>query len=132
MSKSTIVYTHTDEAPALATYSLLPIIQAFGNTADIEFVTSDISLAGRILATFPEYRPKNNAFLTLWLSLPNWLPSLKPTSSNYQTSQHQCHSYWLPSKSYKLKAMHCLITQLALLCAHWHQDISKALIFHYF
>ncbi len=55
MSKSTIVYTHTDEAPALATYSLLPIIQAFGKTADIEFVTSDISLAGRILATFPEY-----------------------------------------------------------------------------
>ena len=55
MSKSTIVYTHTDEAPALATYSLLPIIQAFGNTADIEFVTSDISLAGRILAAFPEY-----------------------------------------------------------------------------
>lgn len=55
MSKSTIVYTHTDEAPALATYSLLPIIQAFGNTANIEFVTSDISLAGRILATFPEY-----------------------------------------------------------------------------
>ena len=38
MSKSTIVYTHTDEAPALATYSLLPIIQAFGKTADIEFV----------------------------------------------------------------------------------------------
>ena len=55
MSKSTIVYTHTDEAPALATYSLLPIIQAFGKTADIEFVTSDISLAGRILAAFPEY-----------------------------------------------------------------------------
>lgn len=55
MSKSTIVYTHTDEAPALATYSLLPIIQAFAKTADIEFVTSDISLAGRILASFPEY-----------------------------------------------------------------------------
>ncbi|UXZ04432.1 NADP-dependent isocitrate dehydrogenase [Moraxella nasicaprae] len=55
MSKSTIVYTHTDEAPALATYSLLPIIRAFGQTADIEFVTSDISLAGRILSQFPEY-----------------------------------------------------------------------------
>ncbi|MFB6348145.1 NADP-dependent isocitrate dehydrogenase [Moraxella sp. ZJ142] len=55
MSKSTIVYTHTDEAPALATYSLLPIIQAFGKTADIDFVTSDISLAGRILAAFPEF-----------------------------------------------------------------------------
>lgn len=55
MSKSTIVYTHTDEAPALATYSLLPIIRAFGRTADVEFVTSDISLAGRILSQFPEY-----------------------------------------------------------------------------
>ena len=55
MSKSTIVYTHTDEAPALATYSLLPIIRAFGQTADIDFVTSDISLAGRILSQFPEY-----------------------------------------------------------------------------
>lgn len=55
MSKSTIIYTHTDEAPALATYSLLPIIRAFGNTADVDFVTSDISLAGRILAAFPEF-----------------------------------------------------------------------------
>ncbi len=55
MSKSTIIYTHTDEAPALATYSLLPIISAFGKTADIEFSTSDISLAGRILAAFSEY-----------------------------------------------------------------------------
>lgn len=55
MSKSTIVYTHTDEAPALATYSLLPIVRAFGATAGVDFVTSDISLAGRILAAFPEY-----------------------------------------------------------------------------
>ncbi|OAV00137.1 MULTISPECIES: NADP-dependent isocitrate dehydrogenase [Moraxella] len=55
MSKSTIVYTHTDEAPALATYSLLPIVRAFGATAGVDFVTSDISLAGRILASFPEY-----------------------------------------------------------------------------
>lgn len=55
MSKSTIIYTHTDEAPALATHSLLPIIRAFGATAGVDFVTSDISLAGRILAAFPEY-----------------------------------------------------------------------------
>ncbi|WP_114800877.1 NADP-dependent isocitrate dehydrogenase [Moraxella canis] len=55
MSKSTIVYTHTDEAPALATYSLLPIVRAFSSIADVDFVTSDISLAGRILASFPEY-----------------------------------------------------------------------------
>ncbi|TCP88827.1 isocitrate dehydrogenase [Cricetibacter osteomyelitidis] len=55
MANSTIVYTYTDEAPMLATHSLLPIIKAFSKSADIEFVTSDISLAGRILAQFPDY-----------------------------------------------------------------------------
>jgi isocitrate dehydrogenase len=49
-----IVYTFTDEAPALATYSLLPIVKAFTAAADVEIETSDISLAGRILANFPE------------------------------------------------------------------------------
>lgn len=49
-----IVYTFTDEAPALATYSLLPIIKVFTDAADIAVETSDISLAGRIIATFPE------------------------------------------------------------------------------
>ena len=52
--KSTIIYTLTDEAPALATYSLLPIIEAFAEAADVEVETRDISLAGRILAAFPE------------------------------------------------------------------------------
>lgn len=51
---STIVYTKVDEAPALATYSLLPLVKAFASLADIEVVTKDISLAGRILASFPE------------------------------------------------------------------------------
>jgi isocitrate dehydrogenase len=51
---STIIYTKTDEAPALATYSLLPVIRAFTNAADIDVELRDISLAGRILATFPE------------------------------------------------------------------------------
>ena len=55
MNKSTIIYTHTDEAPALATQSLLPIIRAFAKHADVEFATADISLTGRILALFPEY-----------------------------------------------------------------------------
>ncbi len=55
MTKPTIIYTHTDEAPALATKSLLPIVQAFLKTADIDVVTSDISLSGRVLASFPEY-----------------------------------------------------------------------------
>ncbi|MAZ29611.1 MAG: isocitrate dehydrogenase (NADP(+)) [Cytophagaceae bacterium] len=54
-SISTIVYTKTDEAPALATRSLLPIIQKFAKSADINLETMDISLAGRILANFPEF-----------------------------------------------------------------------------
>ncbi|MBR80841.1 MAG: isocitrate dehydrogenase (NADP(+)) [Acidimicrobiaceae bacterium] len=51
---SKIVYTHTDEAPALATYSFLPIIQAFAKAAGISVETRDISLAGRVIAAFPE------------------------------------------------------------------------------
>ena len=56
MSKlPTIIYTKTDEAPALATFSLLPIIQAFTKHAGISVETRDISLAGRIIANFPEF-----------------------------------------------------------------------------
>ncbi|WP_188151394.1 NADP-dependent isocitrate dehydrogenase [Teredinibacter waterburyi] len=51
----TIIYTETDEAPALATYSLLPIIQAFAKASSINVETKDISLSGRIIANFPEY-----------------------------------------------------------------------------
>ncbi|MEP7736134.1 NADP-dependent isocitrate dehydrogenase [Nocardioides sp. 31GB23] len=51
---ATIIYTHTDEAPLLATYSFLPIIQAYAAKAGVEVETRDISLAGRILAQFPE------------------------------------------------------------------------------
>ena len=50
-----IIYTRTDEAPALATYSLLPIIQTFVDAAGVTVETRDISLAGRILAVFPDY-----------------------------------------------------------------------------
>jgi isocitrate dehydrogenase len=49
-----IIYTHTDEAPALATHSLLPIVEAFAAAADVEVQLRDISLAGRILAQFPD------------------------------------------------------------------------------
>jgi len=51
---ATIIYTKTDEAPLLATYSFLPIIQAYASTAGVEVETRDISLAGRIIAQFPE------------------------------------------------------------------------------
>ncbi len=55
MPESKIIYTHTDEAPLLATYSLLPILEAYADTAGVAVETRDISLAGRIIAVFPEY-----------------------------------------------------------------------------
>jgi isocitrate dehydrogenase len=55
MSTAKIIYTRTDEAPALATYSLLPIVKAFTEVAGIDVETRDISLAGRVLANFPDY-----------------------------------------------------------------------------
>ncbi|PZT73507.1 MULTISPECIES: NADP-dependent isocitrate dehydrogenase [unclassified Streptomyces] len=54
MTDSTIIYTHTDEAPALATYSFLPVIQAYASKAGINVESRDISLAGRIIAGFPD------------------------------------------------------------------------------
>jgi isocitrate dehydrogenase len=54
MTDSKIIYTQTDEAPALATYSLLPIVQSFTKTSGIAIETRDISLSGRIIAAFPE------------------------------------------------------------------------------
>ncbi len=58
-SNSKIVYTITDEAPALATYSFLPIVKAFTKPAEIIIETKDISLSGRILSHFPEYLTEN-------------------------------------------------------------------------
>ncbi|GHI03311.1 isocitrate dehydrogenase [Streptomyces cellostaticus] len=55
MTDSTIIYTYTDEAPALATHSFLPVIQAYASQAGVPVATRDISLAGRIIAHFPEY-----------------------------------------------------------------------------
>ena len=53
--KSTIIYTETDEAPALATYSFLPIIKVFTDASDVAVETRDISLSGRVIASFPEF-----------------------------------------------------------------------------
>ena len=55
MPESTIIYTQTDEAPALATYSFFPIIEAFAHAAGVDVATRDISLSGRILALFPDF-----------------------------------------------------------------------------
>ncbi|GAA0479034.1 NADP-dependent isocitrate dehydrogenase [Streptomyces olivaceiscleroticus] len=54
VTDSTIIYTHTDEAPALATYSFMPVIEAYASTAGVAVESRDISLAGRIIASFPE------------------------------------------------------------------------------
>ena len=59
MSKSKIIYTITDEAPMLATYSFLPIVKAFTAPADITVETRNISLASRIIANFSEFLPEN-------------------------------------------------------------------------
>ncbi|MCI0384461.1 NADP-dependent isocitrate dehydrogenase [Streptomyces sp. CNQ085] len=55
MTDSTIIYTQTDEAPALATYSFLPVVRAYAAKAGVSVESRDISLAGRIIAVFPEY-----------------------------------------------------------------------------
>ncbi|MGW5860793.1 NADP-dependent isocitrate dehydrogenase [Streptomyces sp. NPDC055239] len=55
MTDSTIIYTQTDEAPALATYSFLPVVRAYASTAGVTVESRDISLAGRIIALFPEF-----------------------------------------------------------------------------
>ena len=67
MTEQTIVWTMIDEAPALATYSLLPIVQAFTGAAGVTVETSDISLAGRIVAQFPERLYPARTDLTLAL-----------------------------------------------------------------
>ena len=54
MPEPIIIYTETDESPALATYSFLPIVQAFGRAAGVAVETRDISLSGRIIANFPD------------------------------------------------------------------------------
>jgi isocitrate dehydrogenase len=97
----TIIYTKTDEAPALATYSLLPIVQAFTKHAGVRVETRDISLAGRILAQFPEitgtpdhlaelgaltHRPEANI-----IKLPNIsasIPQLKAAIAELQAKGH--------------------------------------------
>src|SRR5690625_7887953 len=56
---SKIIYTHTDEAPMLATASFLPIVRAFASQAGVELETRDISLAGRILAAFNDVLPED-------------------------------------------------------------------------
>jgi isocitrate dehydrogenase len=66
---SKIIYTKTDEAPALATLSFLPIVKAFTQTAGIDIETADISLAGRIIALFSEFLPEEQRIPSAFVAL---------------------------------------------------------------
>merc|ERR1719473_424580 len=109
MSSAKIVYTHTDEAPMLATYSFLPIIQAFVGSSNVQVELSDISVSGRVIANFPEYLTKEQKIpdelailgkLTLKpecniIKLPNIsasIPQLKECISELQS-----HGYKVPN-----------------------------------
>jgi isocitrate dehydrogenase len=110
MTSQKIIYTLTDEAPALATYSLLPIVQAFTKAAGVVVETRDISLAGRILANFPENLTTNQKVadqltelgeLTLnpeanIIKLPNVsasLPQLKTAIKELQSQNYKIPDY---------------------------------------
>ena len=110
MTTQKIIWTEIDEAPALATYSLLPIIQAFTEGTGIEVTTSDISLAGRILANFPDRLteaqkvPDNLALLgelalkpeANIIKLPNIsasIPQLKAAIAELQSQGYQVPDY---------------------------------------
>ena len=107
MDTHKIIWTEIDEAPALATYSLLPIIQAFTKGTGVAVETRDISLAGRILANFPEYLTESQRipdFLTQLgeltqkieaniIKLPNIsasVPQLKKRSRNCRARGTSC------------------------------------------
>lgn len=105
--KSTIIYTHTDEAPALATYSLLPIIQAFTSTSGISVETRDISLSGRIIANFSDYLTKDqqipDALLELGkLTLSPEANIIKLPNVSASIPQLQAAIKELQAKGYKL------------------------------
>ena len=111
--KATIIYTQTDEAPALATYSLLPIVKAFSKTADINLETRDISLAGRILAGFPDYctaEQQQADDLTELGELAKTPQANIIKLPNISASMPQMHV----SKNSKAKALHCPTTQKTL------------------
>ena len=107
-----IIYTHTDEAPLLATYSFLPIIEAYAAKAGVEVETRDISLAGRIIAQFPdrltdEQRQADDARP----SSVRWPRSPKPTSSSCPTSRPRSPSSRRRSRSCRSRATTCPTTR---------------------
>ena len=109
MSTAKIIYTQTDEAPALATHSFLPIVQAFTKAAEVAVETRDISLAGRIIANFPDNltsdQKQSDALAELgelaqtpdanMIKLPNISASIPQL--NAAIAELQSHGYNLPA-----------------------------------
>lgn len=91
-SSPKILYTLTDEAPFLATQSLLPIVEAYTATAGIAVETRDISLSGRILALFPDYLKDAQKEVDHLAELGQLATTRTPTSSSCPTSAPRCRS----------------------------------------
>ena len=89
---SPIIYTHTDEAPLLATYSFLPIIEAYAAQAGVPVETRDISLAGRIIAGFSDLLPAEQRLDDALAELGGWPSGPRPTSSSCPTSARPSRS----------------------------------------
>ena len=94
-TKSKIFYTLTDEAPALATRSLLPIFQSFASTCDIDVDTKDISLAARILSNMSEYLTEDQRVSDALAELGKLV--LLPTANVIKTPNVSCLLYTSPS-----------------------------------
>jgi len=87
-----IIYTWTDEAPALATYAFLPVIRAYAGAAGVPVETRDISLAGRTLAAFPDYLTEGQRAADDLAELGRMVECPRPTSSSFRTSAPPCPS----------------------------------------
>ena len=91
-AESPIIYTLTDEAPLLATYSFLPIIQAYAGVAGVPVASRDISLAGRILALFPECLQEDQRIGDALAELGELATRPRRTSSSCRTSRPRSRS----------------------------------------
>jgi isocitrate dehydrogenase len=87
-----LIYTYTDEAPALATHSLLPIIEAFAAQAGVDVELRDISLAGRILAQFPDLLSDGQRVPDALAELGELAKTPRRTSSSCRTSARPTRS----------------------------------------
>lgn len=94
-----IIYTRTDEAPLMATYSLKPIVEAFASTSGVEVETRDISLAARILAAFNDLLPEEQRVNDALAELGELTGSPTRTSSSCRTSPPPSRSSRPPSPS---------------------------------